>query len=105
MNPAQDSTDWKAEAKFWQTRYLEQCMHNAQVIAMLSRPLITENALTQLATQAAAKRAAEGQPEANGRGAFVMPPGNDSVLRSGGQTKEYGPRPHIATARPDDAAL
>jgi hypothetical protein len=32
--------------------------------------------------------------------AKVPPMANDSVLRSGGQTKQYGPRPHIATAQP-----
>lgn len=30
----------------------------------------------------------------------VLPVADQSVLRSGGQTKEYGPRPRIATARP-----
>jgi hypothetical protein len=63
-NGAQGETDWKAEAKFWHTKYVEQCMHSAQVIAMLSRPLLAENALAQLAGQAAIKHAAEQQPEA-----------------------------------------
>jgi hypothetical protein len=62
-NGAQGETDWKTEAKFWQTKYVEQCMHSAQVIAMLSRPLLAENALSQLAGQVAAKRAAEQQPD------------------------------------------
>jgi hypothetical protein len=60
---AQSTIDWKTEAKFWQTKYVEQCMHSAQVIAMLSRPLLAENALTQLAGQAATKHAAEQQSE------------------------------------------
>jgi hypothetical protein len=95
-----DTTDWKSEAKFWQTRYLEQCMHNAQVIAMLSRPLLAENALSQLATRAAAKKAAQGQPEASSMLPDLLQ--GESVLRSGGQTKQYGPAPRIATAQPGD---
>lgn len=31
--------DWKAEAEFWKRKYLEAMMHNAQIVAALSRPM------------------------------------------------------------------
>ena len=36
----EDTTDWRAEAQFWQLKYFEQLMHSTQIITALSRPML-----------------------------------------------------------------
>lgn len=43
--------DWRSEAQFWQTKYVEQTVHYSQVIAALSRSTLLEGALRQLLAQ------------------------------------------------------
>jgi hypothetical protein len=50
-----DSTDWKAEANFWQVKYFEQLLHSTQVITALSRPMLSAHAQLQKAAQEQAK--------------------------------------------------
>jgi hypothetical protein len=52
-----DTTDWKAEAQFWQLKYFEQLIHSTQVISALSRPMLGGLAQLQAAAQAAAVKA------------------------------------------------
>lgn len=51
-----DSTDWKAEASFWQQKYFEQLLHSTQVITALSRPMLVAQAKLQQAAAVAATK-------------------------------------------------
>lgn len=59
--------------------------------AVVSNPEAHDNWHTQQATHSHSMLSTIGQ----------LPPPDDSIFRSGGQTKEFGPRPHIATTPPD----
>jgi hypothetical protein len=52
--------NWQAEAQFWQKKYLEEKMHNAQVLAAMSRSL--------LIAQRSNESEPEGQPEGSNSG-------------------------------------
>lgn len=43
-NNNEDSSDWKSLAQFWQTKYHDQLLHFTQVITVLNRSLLMENA-------------------------------------------------------------
>lgn len=54
-DPQQDTTDWHAEAQFWQLKYFELMIHSNQVVTALSRPMLGGLALLQQAAQQAAQ--------------------------------------------------
>lgn len=60
--PQQDTTDWHAEARFWQLKYFELMIHSTQIITALSRPMLGGIAQLQAAAQQAAQQVAAAKP-------------------------------------------
>jgi len=63
-----DKTDWRAEAQFWRTRYLELQQQTSMVIAALSRPVqisdALQDALVKMQATKEAEKPEDGQPPA-----------------------------------------